>query len=718
MRSESIVTALLIALLSQPTALSQAKKSITVEDIINTTRWADVSYFWGNDPEGNIAQYSPDGQHFVITLRRANLTADTNDYSVYLFTTSGVFQSPQSRVLLTMSSGSNSPAIAGIKWLSDNKTLAFAGVRDPELPQVYTVNIDTGRLIRRTNHRSGVDQFDISPDGKRILFTTAERQSSSLTPEQHRHGVVIENQTLEDIISGNFNQDALEEHLFYQENREEEIAVPATHQINENSRISFSPDGRFATVTAFFRTTHPAWTEYNSQTLKFWGRHSALLGGATPVSQYFLFDCSRQSIQPLLNAPAVYTASSHWANDSHAIYLKTLLPIEGSLAPERSERVAGELPAEISVPSLALKRITGAAWQESLKSQAAGWPEVTLKEDPNTSPAIFATDRSTRQSIRLIDLNPQFSALEFGRVEDFHLRVHGIPVVAGMYLPPGYSRTKPYPLVLQTHGYDPKRFSMDGRDEWSSGFAARALAAAGIIVVQMEAFENPADHDKVGNDRTLGPNRVDSFRNFSVDCYSQAIQSLDAMGVIDPNKIGISGFSRTVWFVAYMLTHTKKQQFRTAILTDGIDGGYFAYIADRDTEFDDDNGGKAPFGKDGLRLWLKESPGFNLDRVDIPVRLVSIGDRLSQWEWFSTGKMQRKPIELIEIPGGSHMVEKPMDRYIAMQGIVDWFRFWLQDYEDPRADKRIQYDRWKRLKAIESGQSNTDFVSTGTPTRN
>jgi hypothetical protein len=175
--------------------------------------------------------------------------------------------------------------------------------------------------------------------------------------------------------------------------------------------------------------------------------------------------------------------------------------------------------------------------------------------------------------------------------------------------------------------------------------------------------------------------------------------------MIDPDRIGISGFSRTVWFVAYMLTHSEKR-FRAAVLTDGIDGGYFEYIAGRLTEFNDDNGGKAPFGRDGLELWMKESPDFTLDRVCIPVRLVSIEDRLAQWEWFISGKLQGKPVELIEIPGGSHMLEMPLDRYIAMQGMVDWFKFWLQNDLDPSPDKRAQYKRWEELRKLESAESN------------
>ena len=31
-----------------------------------------------------------------------------------------------------------------------------------------------------------------------------------------------------------------------------------------------------------------------------------------------------------------------------------------------------------------------------------------------------------------------------------------------------------------------------------------------------------------------------------------------------------------------------------------------------------------------------------------------------------------------------------------MQGMVDWFRFWLQESEDPDPAKAEQYERWRK----------------------
>ena len=686
-------------------ASSSGQREITVEDSIEMTRWADADYLLGADPESNIASFSPDGKRFVIVLRKAELAKNANVYSVYLFTTRRVFDSLVPQILVRMSTTSNAPAIRGVKWLKDSQSLAFIGIQEPGPSEVYTLRLGTRSLVQRTHHRTSVDQFDISPDGKRIVFTAKGEDGPELTQEQRVRGVVVENQTLEQILAGKFNQSPFEERLFYQEGAEVEVKVPATHQINPYTRISLSPNGEFASFTAYFRRTNPSWTAYRNDALEFWGRNPAPLGDASPISQYFLLDCPGLSVRPLLNAPAIYTAALHWAPDSHAVFVKSLLPLEGVSAEERSQREESELPVEIAIPSLSVKRIASDTWEQTQSHASPDRPEILVEEDLNTPPKIVAQDRGASKKATILELNPQFSNLKFGRVEELHLVVDGVPVLAGMYLPPDYVAGRRYPLVIQTHGFDPKRFSMDGRNEWSSGFAARALAANGIVVVQMEEFANPADHDRIGNNRSLGSNLEQSFRNFSIDCDRQVIQNLTGKGLIDPGRLGISGFSRTVWFVSYLLTHASEPKFRTAVLTDGIDGGYFEYIAGRLTEFNEDNGGKMPFEPIGLDLWMRESPTFHLDGVCIPLRLVSIDDRVAQWEWFVAGRMQQKPVELIEIPGGSHLLERPRDRQIAMQGIVDWFRFWLEDYVNPSPDKQEQNTRWEMLRTLESKEN-------------
>jgi dipeptidyl aminopeptidase/acylaminoacyl peptidase len=682
----------------------QATRDISVKDIIGMTRLADADYFAGRTSDGRVAQFAPDGQHFVIVLRRGDLKFNTNEYSVYLYTSKEIFRhGMKPRVLLAWRSTSNRPAIRSIRWLSDSHTLAFAGEHEHESSQVYTLNIITGTIIRRTHHDSGVDSFDISQDGRQVLFTAKALQSVGPTKQQKERGILIEDQPLADLLGGRFNYKPDEESLFRGGTEERGVPIPRSHQVNKNSQIFLSPNGQFAIVSAYFRTGRRDWAGYRSSLLQYWAKNSPSSGRATTVAQYFLVTLSSGSVHPLLDAPALWSSSIHWTPDSRSVFLKSFLPLGGQGGGERQQRGSSEMPAEISVPDSRLRRLSAEEWKESQVDEPRDRPSIRLVESINKPPTIQASIEATDQSVMLFNLNPQFSGLGMGHVEEIPITVHGIPIVFGLYLPPDFVKGQRYPLVVQTHGFDRNRFSMDGRNEWSSGFAARALVAKGILVAQMQDFHDPADHDRMLQDRSLGATALEAARNFSVECYEDAIRYLDDQGMIDPARVGISGFSRTVWFTSFALTHAPKL-FRAAVLTDGMSGGYFEYIANQDSEFVEDNGGLAPFGERGLDRWLKESPGFNLDKVCTPTRLVSITDPilLSEWEWFVTERAQQKPAELVLIQNGTHMLEKPRDRYIAMQGMVDWFRFWLQDYVDPDPSKQLQYKRWQAFKEMKN----------------
>jgi len=53
------------------------------------------------------------------------------------------------------------------------------------------------------------------------------------------------------------------------------------------------------------------------------------------------------------------------------------------------------------------------------------------------------------------------------------------------------------------------------------------------------------------------------------------------------------------------------------------------------------------------------------------------------------------------LPEGSHVLTNPGDRMVSQDGSVDWFRFWLQEYEDPDPAKAAQYVRWRGLKKMQ-----------------
>jgi dipeptidyl aminopeptidase/acylaminoacyl peptidase len=329
---------------------------------------------------------------------------------------------------------------------------------------------------------------------------------------------------------------------------------------------------------------------------------------------------------------------------------------------------------------------------------------VSVEEDFNTPQRLYATDTKTSKKVMLLDLNPQFMHLDFAKIElvtwkgtDGKQELNG----GGLYYPPGYIPGRKYPLVIQTHHFQKDLFMIDG--PWASGYAAQALAAKGFIVLQVHHATGYYDHT---------PTEAAS----EAAMYEGAIDYLDGLGLIDRSRIGIYAFSRTVYHVGYALTHSK-YHFAAAILEDGIDGGYFQYLLYPwgPDEYDKIYGG-SPYGETHGQ-WRKEAPGFNLDKVDAPIRIMEHGRSgiLQQWEWFSGLKRLHRPVDMVVLPNsgyGEHLLKKPREQIIDQQGTVDWFCFWLEGEQNADPDKAVQYMRWKGLQSqLKSSQNNSSPVS-------
>jgi hypothetical protein len=80
---------------------------------------------------------------------------------------------------------------------------------------------------------------------------------------------------------------------------------------------------------------------------------------------------------------------------------------------------------------------------------------------------------------------------------------------------------------------------------------------------------------------------------------------------------------------------------------------------------------------------------------------------LSEWNWFSGLYGLGKPVELIYLPDGTHILEKPWERMVSQQGDVDWFSFWLKGEENPDPAKAEQYKRWRELRSLNTSAASS-----------
>ncbi len=181
--------------------------------------------------------------------------------------------------------------------------------------------------------------------------------------------------------------------------------------------------------------------------------------------------------------------------------------------------------------------------------------------------------------------------------------------------------------------------------------------------------------------------------------------TLDAQGIIDPHKVGVIGFSFTDWYVENELVKAP-DRFAAATIAEGADNSYSQYLLwgsanpQLRKQMEAINGGQ-PFGADLIK-WVTRAPAFHLDQVKAPIRIEAMtpGSLIGEWECTLRCACNASLWISSTIRTANINSRGRLERLVSAQGNVDWFRFWLQGYENPDPAKFQQYERSKRMRQI------------------
>ena len=716
---------------AQATSASPDMRPVTVRDAIEMTKLGDLDLYWGSPFLDRLAHFSPDGKKVVIVARQGNLKSNTKDYSLLLWRTDQLLHSPPPKTIVTMSSSSNRQGIKDLRWLSDSDTLEFLGEHPGELQQVYAYSIRRRQLTKITHQDTNVLSFSVTPNGQAVAYVAEVPTRTMWTEKAGREGIVVSTQELSRLIRDETSDGTGRDcKLFLMRNG-------ALRELNasaidvQHSNIFLSPDGKFILVASNVQEVPALWEEYSDPEIQRLVSQNLRRGQYSGLYRCQLIDTTSGETKLLLDSPlGAGELEASWSPDGCSVVVNnTYLPLLSTRGQERRARQSSTFAVEIAVPNGTISEVThgglillnwdaeskvlrfadwnlaheNRAGSEIFFSKTETWekveaprlfrlrPRIIVDEELNTSPRIFAIDPENGQRVLLFDPNPEFKQLRFGKVQPIRWRgSDGNDVTGGLYYPADFIPGRRYPLVIQTHGWMSSAFWIDG--PFTTAFAAQPLAGKDIMVLQVDE-----DFSKSGTSAEVG-GQVSSFEG--------AMDYLDQMGLIDRNRVGLIGFSRTCLFVKYALTHSK-YHFAAASVTDGVDAGYFQYIAALNAfpalvqDFERVNG-DAPFGH-GLESWMRLSPGFAIDHVRTPLLITALNSQgmLSEWEWFAALSRLEKPVEMIAISDGDHILQRPWDRMISQQGNVDWFCFWLKGEEDPDPTKAEQYKRWRELRKLQ-----------------
>jgi dipeptidyl aminopeptidase/acylaminoacyl peptidase len=724
------------------------RKSFTVADEIGL-------WLFTGDTDQTNPRFSPDGKYFAVYAERGRLDLNRPESSLKLYrsmevanflTHSENSQPPLPLWDISLSTSTEGPIIHDWRWLPDSSGVAFLQhINDNQ--QLVIANLRQKKIEVLTSGTT--EDFDIR-DQNHFIYTTVDplelkNLQDRKDSERHVSAVVGTGRHLSElvvpddpvVISRFFSPRAclwavLDRKRFEVKHNKEPI-IP-------KGDLVLSPDGHSVVTTLPVPNVPQSWeTLYPPP---FASSPDRIHSGNASASEYVRINLQTGSIQSLMDAPISSAAGwwaggkPDWSSDGQdillpATFLKTKenvasrpcvavvdLPTNARTCVEelkgRTEkgyedgyhaisgvRFAGGDKSKVQISfrlpdgstgTTEYQQVADGSWKigkqtkPEVTSGHDGF-EITVKQAIDEPPVLIASNTGKPRIIW--DPNPQLKNFELGKATVYRWKdSQGREFKGGLFKPFNYKAGQHYPLVIQTHGYDgfdESFFSPSGAG-MPTAFAARALAAVGIIVLQVDEncpFVTPEE----------GP--------CAVSAYESGVHRLVSDGLVDEDKIGIIGFSRSCFYVMEALT-SSSLHLRAASITSGLMFDYWQSMFSPDADEGYAIIGVPPFGK-GLQLWLERSPGFNLDKVNAPLMVVGEGRHslLSMWGAYAGLHHLRRPVDLIMLNTDEHVLTNPALRMASQGGSVDWFRFWLQDYEDHDPVKTEQYKRWRELRRLQ-----------------
>jgi dipeptidyl aminopeptidase/acylaminoacyl peptidase len=711
----------------------------TVADSVAMTHITEPQEEYAEDPP----QVAPDGRRFLVVTERGVLASNVRRYSLLVFDIDELQRAP--KMVAEFDSSSNRPGILQARWV-DSSHISFIGEGPKEVPQIYIVDCRTNRKRNVTEDAWGIVAYAMSVDQRKAVYVAHWPGNEAEIQFKELHGFAVTDETLEDLVDGHWrrNEDVFQIYVKDLVSGRVQTAHEYPFWYNPDFfHLWMSPDGQYVVIQQDAPSLPSLWADYDAEPIKERVREfSGHTYKVTPFTlhQLMLLNTETAESKPLINAPCG-SPTAVWSDSHTVVVADNYLPLDIKDGEDRRRRQAHSAVASVDIVSGAVTPIieigddvvlrvrptskpnsfvltgwntAGGAvadaisalaprqfqrdygkWQEEpYLSETEPGSNIKIRQSLEQWPVLVKADQPGSRESVIFDPNPQFKRFRFGLRETIHWNgKRGESLEGGLVYPVNFLLGNKYPLVIQTHGFSPAMFLLDG--PYTTVMAAEELANKGVFVLQLgvgplyASARGTADYGPV-----------------NLSMMESAVDFLDKRGLIDRNAVGLVGFSVTGFWVHYALTHSS-YQFAVATSAEGNTWSYWSYIATlNDPAWAAQN--EAPYGgppwNGNWKPWLQDSISFNYDKVHTPLRLESDGNDyaqvLNEWETFVALKRLHKPVELIFVCHGDHPVVKPWDRMTSQQGNVDWLLFWLKGEVNVDPSKAEQYARWRELKKL------------------
>lgn len=571
----------LLALATSPAAGQDAGDRFTVDHAIDMTRVGSV-------------QLSPDGSRVLYTVTELDWADNERDTRLWIANTDGSDLRPY-----TAKEGDGSA-----RWSPDGHWVAFLRSArensEGEGRQIWLIRTDGGEARQLTEHETGVNGFEWTPDSKRLVFTASDPVPDSVEKARKAGYDAI----FVDEAPNGQGRGSYSNLWWVPVDFGDAVARPITRGPRRVGSFAVAPDGRRVAFT--FRTENRRNDSYRSEIALV-----EIPEDTVPTEAAVLTDneAPESSLQwhpdgrLLFRAPSLET----WALDQGNLYLMDIESgeVEQLMTDSDLDVRGGEFTADGRyLDFTALDRTVANFYRLDLRtgrvramtewtgtvggaSWSADHAEVAFTFGAPTSPTEVYTARYHPGTERtaVTDVGAGIRALDLAAPEVVRWQsADGLEIEGLLYQPPE-GRTAPGALVLEIHG-GPAGVFTQGFDT-----DAQVLAAHGFAVLQPNVRGSSGYGDALlrGNMNDIGGGDFD-------DVMTGVDWAIDH-GIAHPDSLAVKGWSYGGILGGWTLTRTDR--FAAASLG--------AMVSDWPSEFG------VGFNYDVTRWYLGGDPWTNGD---------------------------------------------------------------------------------------------------------
>jgi dipeptidyl aminopeptidase/acylaminoacyl peptidase len=616
---------------------------------------------------------SPDGTRVVYTVSKEVMTADKSEYVTQIWIASA---DGSSNDQLTFADRSSSNP----KWSPDGKWIAFTSTRKDNKSNLYIMRSAGGEAEMVTDVKSGVTDFDWSPDGKWIALTMTDPKSDD---EEKNDKAKNDFRWVDENIKMS--------RLYVMPVAKDAAGKRELRKLTTMNRsvtgFSWSPDGRtivfnhvstpsandwpssdIATIDVASGSVRPLAEQKNiAESALHFSPDGKWISGIASDSDHWAQSYTIRVYPAGGGEPRVFPASFdaqpsviQWSADGSRIYFFEAKGTGTSIY--EVNVAAGTIVERQKIGGVISGVSTNRSGLFAMAVQTASRP-----------PEVFVAGIDDATPKQISNVNADVAKMPVAKTEILRWKSKDGREIEGLLTYPNdYVAGTKVPLILNIHGGPAGVFNQSfigGRGV----YPIATFASRGFAVLR----PNPRGSSGYGVEFRRA--NMKDWGGMDYEDIMSGVDKVIELGIADPNKLGVMGWSYGGYMTSTIITKTKR--FKAASAGAPVTNLMsFNGTADIPAFVPDYFGGQA---WEIPEVYAKHSAMFNIKGVTTPT-LIQHGDAdvrvpISQgYELYNGLKQQGVPVRMIVLPRQPHGPTEPKMQLAAMQSNLDWFEKYLK----------------------------------------